>query len=278
MSASFFLKGSKSMEHISSASNQRIRRVMELSSRARERRREKAFVIEGARLFADTPEEFLVETFVTGAFLEGAEERIREKAERCGGVLVTPELLRKMSDTQTPQGVIGIVRMPEWTMEDLLSDNPLILVLENIQDPGNLGTMVRTAEAAGASGILMSRDTVDLFNPKTVRSTMSGIFRLPALVSEDLFASLDLLKERGVTSFAAHLGGEAAYDRLSYTGPSAFLIGNEGKGLTEELSRKADRKLLIPMHGRIESLNAAMAAGILLYEADRQRRSGRPAS
>jgi TrmH family RNA methyltransferase len=246
---------------------------MELSSRARERRREKAFVIEGARLFADTPEDFLLETFVTKEYFEGAEEKIRDRIRRKGGVLVTPELLKKMSDTQTPQGVAAIVRMPEWTMEDLLSGNPLILVLENIQDPGNLGTMVRTAEAAGASGILMSRDTVDLFNPKTVRSTMSGIFRVPALISEDLAASLDLLKKRGVTSFAAHLGGEAAYDRLSYTGPSAFLIGNEGKGLTEELSEKADQKLLIPMHGRIESLNAAMAAGILLYEADRQRRN-----
>lgn len=261
------------MEFISSPSNQRIRQVMELSSRARERRREKAFVIEGARLFADTPEDFLLETFVTKEYFEGAEEKIRDRIRRKGGVLVTPELLKKMSDTQTPQGVAAIVRMPEWTMEDLLSGNPLILVLENIQDPGNLGTMVRTAEAAGASGILMSRDTVDLFNPKTVRSTMSGIFRVPALISEDLAASLDLLKERGVTSFAAHLGGEAAYDRLSYTGPSAFLIGNEGKGLTEELSEKADQKLLIPMHGRIESLNAAMAAGILLYEADRQRRN-----
>ena len=261
------------MEFISSPSNQRIRRVMELSSRARERRREKAFVIEGARLFADTPEDFLLETFVTKEYFEGAEEKIRDRIRRKGGVLVTPELLKKMSDTQTPQGVAAIVRMPEWTMEDLLSGNPLILVLENIQDPGNLGTMVRTAEAAGASGILMSRDTVDLFNPKTVRSTMSGIFRVPALISEDLAASLDLLKKRGVTSFAAHLGGEAAYDRLSYTGPSAFLIGNEGKGLTEELSEKADQKLLIPMHGRIESLNAAIAAGILLYEADRQRRN-----
>lgn len=262
------------MEYITSASNQRIRRVLELSSRARARRREASFVIEGARLFADTPEDFLAETFVTEDFFEGADERIREKIRGSRGVLVTPELLKKMSDTQTPQGVVSIVRMPVWTMEDLLGGNPLVLVLENIQDPGNLGTMVRTAEAAGASGILMSKDTVDLFNPKTVRSTMSGIFRLPAVVSDDLIRSLDLLKERGVTVYAAHLGGEAAYDRLSYTGPSAFLIGNEGNGLTEETARRADHKLLIPMHGRIESLNAAMAAGILLYEADRQRRNG----
>lgn len=263
----------RSMEHITSASNQRIRRVLELSSRARTRRREKAFVIEGARLFSDTPEDFLLETFATEAFFEGADERIRNKITGSRGVLVTPELLKKMSDTQTPQGVVSIVRMPEWTMEDLLTASPLILILENIQDPGNLGTMVRTAEAAGASGILMSKDTVDLFNPKTVRSTMSGIFRLPAVISEDLAASLDLLKERGITTFAAHLGGEAAYDRLSYTGPTAFMIGNEGNGLTEEISGRADHKLLIPMHGKIESLNAAMAAGILLYEADRQRRN-----
>lgn len=261
------------MEQITSASNQRIRRVLELSSRARSRKKEKAFVIEGARLFADTPEDFLKETFVTEEFFRSADDRIREKVIRGGGAFVAPELMKKMSDTMTPQGVISIVRMPAWTMEDLLGGSPLILVLENIQDPGNLGTMVRTAEAAGASGILMSKDTADIFNPKTVRSTMSGIFRVPFIVSEDLSASLDLLKERGVTLFAAHLEGEAAYDRLSYTGPSAFLIGNEGNGLTGETAGKADRKLLIPMHGKIESLNAAMAAGILLYEADRQRRN-----
>ena len=261
------------MEQITSTSNPRVRHFLELAAKARTRRREKAFVIEGARLFADTPDRYLLETFATEAFFNDCQEALREKLVRAGTFLVPPELIRKMSDTKTPQGVISIVRMPAWEMEDLFAGTPLILVLENIQDPGNLGTMVRTSEAAGASGILLSSDTVDLFNPKTVRSTMSAVFRLPVITAPELGEALDLLKERGVTTFAAHLGGEASYDRLSYTGPSAFLIGNEGNGLREETAMRADRKLLIPMHGRIESLNAAMAAGILLYEADRQRRA-----
>ena len=260
------------MEHITSMSNPRIRHLQELSTRAKARRRDRAFVIEGARLFADTPPEYLREVFATEEFYKEAPEAVKEKLERAGAMLVPDALIRKVSDTRTPQGVIAAAAMPDWEMEDLFRENPLILVLENIQDPGNLGTMVRTAEAAGATGILLSADTVDLFNPKTVRSTMSAIFRLPVLTAGDLLEALDLLKERGVATFAAHLGGEKTYDRLSYTGPSAFLIGNEGNGLREETAMRADTKLLIPMHGRIESLNAAMAAGILLYEADRQRR------
>ncbi len=150
---------------------------------------------------------------------------------------------------------------------------PLLLVTENVQDPGNLGTMFRTAEGAGVTGILMSRDTVDIFNPKTIRSTMGSIYRMPFLYTEDLKKDISELQKEGIHFYAAHLKGKASYDEADYQKPSAFLIGNEGNGLTTEIADLADVYIRIPMEGKLESLNAAMAAGILMYEANRQRRT-----
>lgn len=260
-------------EKITSASNARVKRLAALCKKAKLRREEQVFLIEGERLFTDTPAAFLKEVYVTEEFL----------AERLGGrvpencTILTPEIMRKVSDTETPQGVLCVVKMPHYERKDLLGaaqdSAPLLLVLENIQDPGNLGTMMRTAEAAGVTGVLMSRDTVDLFNPKTVRATMSAIFRVPFLYTDDLIGEMRILRELyGVQSFAAHLKASRPYDEVSYTGPCAFLIGNEGNGLTDAAADAADGRIHIPMKGQIESLNAAMAAGILLFEAARQRR------
>ena len=183
--------------------------------------------------------------------------------------------MAKAADTETPQGILCAARMPAYRREDLLGkgeQTPLLLVLEDIQDPGNLGTIFRTAEAAGATGILMSRGTVDLFNPKVVRATMSAIFRMPFLVCGDLCEEIRSLRESGIRTYAAHLGGRRPYDALPLTQGAAFLIGNEGNGLSDRITKAADEKIIIPMCGGAESLNAAMAAGILLFEASRQRR------
>ena len=135
--------------------------------------------------------------------------------------------------------------------------------------------MMRTAEAAGVTGFLMSSDTVDLFNPKTVRATMSAIFRVPFLYTDDLVGEMRFLQDScGVQIYAAHLAASCPYDEMKYTGPCAFLIGNEGNGLTDAVAEAASARIHIPMKGQIESLNAAMAAGILLFEASRQRRAG----
>ena len=132
--------------------------------------------------------------------------------------------------------------------------------------------MVRTGEGAGITGILMSPGTVDLFSPKVVRSTMGSIYRVPFFEASDWEAALRQVKAAGVRLYAAHLRGTGSYDSFDYTGPSGFLIGNEGNGLTEETASAADALLKIPMEGRLGSLNAAMAAGILMYETYRQRR------
>ena len=165
-----------------------------------------------------------------------------------------------------------MAKMPAYRREDLMGQTPLLLLLENIQDPGNLGTMIRTAEAAGVTGVMMSRDTVDLFNPKTVRATMSAIFRMPFLYTDDLVGEIGRLRKEGIAVYAAHLRASRPYDEADCRKPCAFLIGNEGNGLTDDAADAADGRVHIPMLGSIESLNAAMAAGILMFEAARQRR------
>ena len=147
------------------------------------------------------------------------------------------------------------------------------LVLETIQDPGNLGTMLRAGEGAGLTGIIADRGTADIYNPKVIRSTMGSIFRIPVVYTDDLREAVREMKRTGVRVFAAHLKGERNYDKENYLGPSAFLIGNEAAGLTEETASLADALVKIPMLGAVESLNAAVAASVLMYELSRQRRN-----
>lgn len=264
------------MEEITSASNSRVKRLVLLRQKAKERRQTQSFVIEGERLVLDAPAEYLEEVYITREAMEKAGERLAPLTGKL--TLLSDEAMAKASDTMSPQGILAVARQPRYSEEDLLGaygreekKMPLLLILEDIQDPGNLGTMFRTAEAAGATGILMSRGTVDVFNPKTVRSTMSSIFRMPFVVEEDFHGALRRLQEEGIRLFAACLDGSRSYERVDCRGACGFLIGNEGNGLTKETIRIADERIHIPMEGRIESLNAAMSAGILLYEAARQR-------
>ncbi len=266
------------MEEITSASNSRVKRLVLLRQKAKERRQTQSFVIEGERLVLDAPAEYLEEVYITRGAMEKAGERLAPLTGKL--TLLSDEAMAKASDTMSPQGILAVARQPQYSEEDLLGaygreekKMPLLLILEDIQDPGNLGTMFRTAEAAGATGILMSRGTVDVFNPKTVRSTMSSIFRIPFVVEEDFHGALRRLQERGIRLFAACLDGSRSYERADCRRACGFLIGNEGNGLTKETIRIANERIHIPMEGRIESLNAAMSAGILLYEAARQRHS-----
>ncbi|MBQ6363348.1 MAG: RNA methyltransferase [Lachnospiraceae bacterium] len=272
------------MEEITSPQNPRIRRIIQLQSKARVRKEEGSFITEGVRIFKDTPDEALRAVYVTKERLPELQDLILGKTRSAGApVCVIPQaLMEKISDTKTPQGILCEVRMPSCTREDLLREEaPLLLMLEAIQDPGNLGTMVRTAEAAGAAGIILSRECADLYSAKTVRATMSAIFRMPILTDADLREEIRALQENRVRIYAACLDDRACpYDRFDYTKGtgygSAFLVGNEGNGLQEETIRLSDETVYLPMAGQIESLNAAVAASILLYEAARQRRnSGR---
>ena len=138
-------------------------------------------------------------------------------------------------------------------------------------DPGNLGTILRTAEGAGVDGVILSKESVDIYNPKTIRSTMGSVYRLPFLYVDSIESILPVLKKHHVHTYAAHLKGKNSYEQENYCGGTAFFIGNEGNGLTDKLTDKVQKKIKIPMCGKVESLNAAMASGLLVYEARRQR-------
>ena len=256
---------------ITSTSNTQVKYLQQLQKKGKLRNEEGVFLAEGLRMFEETPPERIRKAYVSETFFKKQRALLDKK-----GVLVeilADSVFERVSATMTPQGVLCVVNRQEGTLQDILgTGSPFLIVLDNLQDPGNLGTILRTAEGAGVTGILMSRDCVDIYNPKVIRSTMGSIYRMPFLYVEDLEAVLKELKTYGITTYAAHLEGANFYDEEDYRSGCAFLIGNEGNGLRDEITACADRKIKIPMHGRVESLNAAMAAGILMYEACRQRR------
>ncbi len=259
---------------ITSNANPRVKQVVLWQTKAKERRSAGVFLAEGFKMFDEAPEGWIQEVYVSAEALNKIERNseVWAKLERVGYETVTAEVFRKMSDTQTPQGILCVVKRPEYVLEELLTaESPLLLVLEGLQDPGNLGTIVRTGEGAGVTGIIVSAGTVDMYHPKTIRSTMGSIYRVPFVCADDLGEVMDRMGEKGIRTYAAHLNGKKYYDSFSFCEGSAFLIGNEGAGLGRELAEKADEFLKIPMEGQVESLNAAVAASLLMYEAHRQR-------
>lgn len=257
---------------ITAASNSRIKRLIQLNQKAKVRKTEDVFVVEGTKMFLEAPVSRIKEVYVSEAFLERC--GCRDRLEQTGFEVVADSLFSKISDTCTPQGILCVVEQFHYNMKELLQkEDSLLLILENIQDPGNLGTMLRTAEGAGVDGIIMSRDTVDIYNPKVIRSTMGSVYRMPFLYVDDLAAAIARLKREGVNVCAAHLKGKQMYTAADYRSKTAFLIGNEGNGLRDETAEMAGTYIRIPMEGKVESLNAAVAAAVLMYEAARQRRT-----
>ncbi len=258
---------------ITSISNPRVKQVVQWQNKAKERRKDGVFVVEGAKMYMEAPEHLIREVYVSREGMFRLDERVRDRLSATGCEEVSEEIFAKMSDTQTPQGILAVVEQPRYELESLLrQENPLFVILENLQDPGNLGTILRTGEGAGITGVIMSESTVDIFNPKVIRSTMGSIYRVPFVYHPDLQEVLQKLHSAGVKTYAAHLQGDVYYDSFSFREPTAFLIGNEGNGLTDELAQAASSYLKIPMEGRVESLNAGVAAALLMYEAQRQRR------
>lgn len=256
---------------ITSVNNRQVKNIIQLNQKTKARREQGLFVAEGRKMFGEAPREWISGIYVSEA-LTGDEELMREIGT-LPHEIVADNVFRQMSDTQTPQGILTVLKKPSYTMDDILKgENPLIMVLEDLQDPGNAGTILRTGEGAGVSGILLTKTCVDITNPKVIRSTMGSIYRMPFLYVENVLSLKQKLEEKNVRTFAAHLKGKNFYDREDYTGGTAFFIGNEGKGLTEVAAEAADCLIRIPMCGQVESLNAAMASGILMYEAARQRR------
>lgn len=258
---------------ITSISNTQIKQVCAYVQKAKERRKDQVFVVEGAKMFEEAPADWIIKVYVTETFLQKyTSKEVDAKLQQVPYETVTEEVFSKMSDTKTPQGVLCVMKWPQYDLTDILKDpTGVYVLLEDIQDPGNLGTIVRTGEGAGISGVIMTKETVDIFNPKTIRATMGSIYRVPFIYVDSMQKAIDALQEKGVKVYAAHLKGEQFYDACDYTSGSAFLIGNEGNGLRETTADLADIYVKIPMAGKVESLNAAIATSLFMYEAKRQR-------
>ena len=256
---------------ITSVNNGQVKNIIQLNQKTKARREQGLFVAEGRKMVGEAPADWIEKVYVSETLT--SDPALMEQVEKLPYDIVSDSVFRQMSDTQTPQGILTVLRRPSYTLEDILGGkNPLVMVLEDLQDPGNAGTILRTGEGAGVSGVLLTRTCVDITNPKVIRSTMGSVYRIPFLYVESVVSLTQELKKHNIRTFAAHLKGRNSYDQESYTGGTAFLIGNEGKGLTEEAANSADCLIRIPMCGKVESLNAAMASGILMYEAARQRR------
>ena len=259
---------------ITSVSNGRVKYIQTLMSKASFRKKEGKFVAEGIKMFEEAPKGDVLEVYIKEGVYDSLNIDTKKKLERIGYEILSESVFKKVSDTVTPQGILSVVKMPSSDVKKIISDeNPSIAVLENIQDPGNIGTIIRSAEGAGVSGIIMTKDCVDIFNPKVIRSTMGSIYRMPFAFTDNIEETLGLLKKNGIKTYACALNKDAnAYDKYDYKKPSAFVIGNEGNGLKESTVKACENVAFIPMCGSVESLNASVAASLMMYEIFRQRR------
>ena len=233
------------------------------------------FVIEGLRMFSEARvANLLVKTYASESFYSARLLEDKGYFDDLDYEVISDSVFKDISETKTPQGIMGMVKKPVYSQDDILKvKNSFLLLLEDIRDPGNLGTIIRSAEGAGVTSIVINNSCVDVFNPKVIRSTMGSIFRLPIYQSPDFISTLKHIKSQGILIYAAHLDGKVYDTDDSFIRSCGFLIGNEANGLSEKVSDMADIKIKIPMEGKVESLNAAVAASILMYETARQRRN-----
>lgn len=250
------------MLQITSTANERIKFLKTLKTK-KGREASGTYLLEGKRAVMDAAahgvafECVLAEDPGSIPFLKGMEpQRV---------IQVSRHVIEALADTKSPEGIVAQVRMFD-TAFDASALSGLVVFLDCLQDAGNVGTIIRTADAAGAGAVVLSPACVELFNPKTVRATMSSIFNIPVFCAEDSTEALQALKRRGYRVYAAALGGEDVFSLPALVPEkSCLVIGNEGNGITAPVLTCADKKIALPMRGGAESLNAAIAAGIFIY-------------
>ncbi|MEW5866259.1 MAG: RNA methyltransferase [Bacillota bacterium] len=258
---------------ITSRHNPRIQEVRKLKRR-KHRLARRLFLLEGVRSVEEAVDAGarVCEVLVTPHLFrcprgKSLYERLVARGARVVGV--TDEVLASVSDTETPQGIVAVVDIPD--QELYLGGNPLVIVADGISDPGNLGTLVRSAAAFGFAGVVLSGGTVDVYNPKCVRATMGSVFRIPIKELASVVDAISFLKGYGLSVVAADARAEIPCHAYDFTSPSAILVGNEARGLSCEALELCDARVQVPMPGSAESLNVGAAAAVLMYEMVRQR-------
>lgn len=243
------------MEHITSLKNPKVAAWKALKDR-KGRRESGCFLVEGRKMVEEAlASAFDVETVLVQegvSFPDGLTMPVYE---------LPAHVLAAVCDTKTPQGIAAVVRMKE---QSALGKH--IVVLDGVQDPGNVGTIIRTADAAGLDGVLLSTQCADVFSPKVLRATMGSIFRMNLRTTDDLPGELTKLREKGYSILSSQLDGTPFYERQDVAERFALIIGNEGNGVSEQVQQTATHRVRLPMRGGAESLNAAIAAAIMMYE------------
>jgi TrmH family RNA methyltransferase len=262
---------------ITSRTNPKIKEIR-LLKQAKNREARGEYFIEGVRLVeealgeAGSVRQILysprLEANSRGARLLSAARRKFQEAE---WIEVDDEVLASISDTRNHQGILAILKKREWTWKDMEPRKGPLLCFHDLQDPGNLGTIFRVVEAGGGSGLILTSGSVDPHSPKVLRASAGSFFRLPFLICPSPGMILQELRSRGYRIWAAAASGRSSFWQVDFSQPTALLLGQEGGGLPEEWKKQADNTLTIPMTSKIDSLNIAMAAGLIVYEAFRQK-------
>lgn len=255
--------------------NPRSPRVRAVAKLAKRNAREDTglFLVEGpqavAEILAFRPES-VVDLFITDAAIDKHGDLAHIAAEfGVAAETVSEQVLVAMSDTVTPQGVLAVARQREATLDELLGGGAtLVAILDQVRDPGNAGTIIRAADAAGADGVILAGRSVDAHNPKVVRSTTGSLFHLPVVQNVTLEEALTAVRAAGMRVFAADIAGvDLPEVRYELAGPTAWLFGNEAHGLDDESLALADRVVKVPIYGHAESMNLATAASVCLYQS-----------
>ncbi|MGI6085303.1 MAG: TrmH family RNA methyltransferase [Acetivibrionales bacterium] len=255
---------------ITSMSNPIIKEVKSLRSK-KGRKVAQAILLEGFRLVKDVLDSGAeIRYFIVSDSFCSKEELFLSQVSNIKSVQVSDELFDRVNDTQSPQGIMAVAKLPMYDEREIIKSARWVIALENLQDPGNLGTIIRSADACGFDAVIMSKDSVDPYNPKVIRSTMGSLFHIP-VITVDIYKALEELKSRNILLAAAHTRDALPCWQTDMSGEVAIIIGNEGNGLSDRIIDIADKTIMIPMIGKAESLNASVAASMLIYECMRQR-------
>ncbi len=256
---------------ITSLQNKHIKYIRGLQLK-KNRKIFKQYIIEGIRsveeaILHNIPIEYIV---YTEQILENktAYGLLRDLPGHVKCLEISNHIFENISDLQSPQGILAVINIVDWRFEDILcGKNDLWIVMDRIQDPGNMGAIIRTAEAIGAKGIVLTKGCVDPYNNKTVRATMGALFHIPILQATNNDYWINYFNSNAIKIIACDLDTEKTYLDIDYSGRIAIIIGNEGNGIDRQLLDHADHTVKLPIIGRIESLNASVAAGIMMYKA-----------
>lgn len=264
------------MNYIQSGQNSTIKDIKALHQKKNRDSSGLCFV-EGIRFVSDAVDsrQNILKVIISDRLesLNGGKQLLEKVSEVCSDINLVPEkLFVEISDTQTPQGILAVLKKRNFSLGETLSSGKSVVVLDSLQDPGNVGTIIRTADAAGISAVLMTKGCVDLYSPKVLRSTMGSVFHMPIFEGLNTVETIELLKKADYKVIASHLEGQNNYYDEDLTGKSAIIVGNEANGISDETAAMSDRLVRIPMPGQAESLNASVAASIMIYEIVRQSR------